>query len=233
MGKRQAISYYRTSSAANVGTDKDSQRRQKEAVETYAKALKWEIVDSFYDAAVSGADPIESRAGFAAMLDRIEGNGVRTIIVEDASRFARSVIAQELGVLLLQKRGVTVLTSNGDNLTETDDPAKVLMRQVAGAFAQYEKTRLVAKLKGARDRKRAATGRCEGRKPVPDAVVSLAKQLARKNPKTGERRSLRDIAAELAAAGHTVPNKDGEASGNQYLPGSVKLMLARPVPKAA
>jgi hypothetical protein len=29
---------------------------------------------------VSGADPIDSRPGFAAMLGRIEGNGVRTII---------------------------------------------------------------------------------------------------------------------------------------------------------
>jgi DNA invertase Pin-like site-specific DNA recombinase len=223
--KKQAISYFRTSSAANAGPEKDSQRRQKEAVAAYAKANRLEIVDSFYDAAVSGADPIETRPGFAAMLDRIEGNGVRTIIVEDASRFARSVIAQELGVLLLQKRGVTVLASNGDNLTETDDPAKVLMRQVAGAFAQYEKTRLVAKLKGARDRKRAATGRCEGRKPVPEEVVAFAKKLARV-PKGHKPPSLRVIAAELAKAGHFVPGKDGDP-GRPYLAESVKLMLAR------
>jgi DNA invertase Pin-like site-specific DNA recombinase len=57
MIKRQAIAYYRTSSAANVGPDKDSQRRQKEAVEGYAKEHKIEIKDSVYDAAVSGADP--------------------------------------------------------------------------------------------------------------------------------------------------------------------------------
>jgi hypothetical protein len=38
---------------------------------------------------VSGADPIDTRPGFAAMLERIDGNGVRTIIVETASRFAR------------------------------------------------------------------------------------------------------------------------------------------------
>jgi hypothetical protein len=33
-------------------------------------------------------------------LDRIEGNGVRTVIVEDASRFARELMAQELGITL-------------------------------------------------------------------------------------------------------------------------------------
>jgi hypothetical protein len=34
---------------------------------------------------VSGADPIESRPGFAALLNRIDGNGVRIVLVEDAT----------------------------------------------------------------------------------------------------------------------------------------------------
>ncbi|RWI29279.1 MAG: serine recombinase, partial [Mesorhizobium sp.] len=33
---RQAVAYLRTSSAANVGADKDSERRQREAVEAFA-----------------------------------------------------------------------------------------------------------------------------------------------------------------------------------------------------
>jgi DNA invertase Pin-like site-specific DNA recombinase len=93
-----ALGYLRTSSAANVGTDKDSDRRQRQAIQTFAKRSGFGIVEEFYDASVSGADPIETRAGFAALLDRIEGNGVRTVIVEDASRFARELMAQELGI---------------------------------------------------------------------------------------------------------------------------------------
>lgn len=155
--------------------------------------------------AVSGADPIESRPGFAEMLERIEGNGVRVVIVEDASRFARSVIAQELGVLAMQTRGVRVLTASGEDLTATDDPTKILMRQIAGAFAQYEKARLVGKLKGARNRKSAEAGRrIEGRKGYSvtnPELVREAKRLARKSPKTGQKRSLREIAAELAELG--------------------------------
>ena len=46
---------------------------------------------------MSGADPIDERKGFAAMLERIAGNGVRIIIVETASRFARDLIVQETG----------------------------------------------------------------------------------------------------------------------------------------
>ena len=139
-----ALAYLRTSSAANVGTDKDSEKRQRQSVESFAKRGGFEIIAEFYDAAVSGADPIETRAGFAALLDRIEGNGVRTVIVEDASRFARELMAQELGITLLISRGVRLLTASGDDLTASDDPTRKMMRQIAGAFAEYEKARLVS-----------------------------------------------------------------------------------------
>lgn len=200
-----AVAYLRTSSAANVGEDKDSAMRQRLAIQRYAAAAGLEIVAEFTDEAVSGADPVETRPGFAAMLARIEGNGVRLVVVEDASRFARSVLAQELGVLIMAERGVRVVTASGQDLTNTDDPAKVMMRQVAAAFAQYEKARLVAKLRGARDRASERRGRrVEGRKGYADTspeLVKEAKRLARKSPATGKRRPLREIAAELASLG--------------------------------
>ena len=223
MAKRiHAVAYLRTSSAANVGADRDSDKRQRDAIAAFAKRAGFAIVDEFYDPAVSGADPIETRPGFAALLDRIESNGVRTVLVEDASRFARDLVTQELGILALVQRGVRVLTVSGDDLTNTDDPFKVAMRQIAGAFAQLEKARLVSKLKAARDRKRATGAKAEGRKSHvelrPD-VVMLAKRLRRASPKTGKRCSLREIAAELAQIGHL--NERGKPYGAQ----SVKLML--------
>jgi hypothetical protein len=48
--------------------------------------------------------------GIAALLDRIEGNGVRIVLVEDASRFARDLVVQELGIALLARRGVRLVT---------------------------------------------------------------------------------------------------------------------------
>ncbi len=61
-------------------------------------------------------------------------------------------------------------------------------------------------LKGARDRKSAALGRrVEGRKGyrgTNPGLVREAKRLARRNPKTGETRSLREIADQLAGLGH-------------------------------
>ena len=184
----------------------------------YAKRAGYQLVDEFNDAAVSGADPIETRPGFAALLDRIEDNGVRTVIVEDASRFARELVTQELGILALIKRGVRVLTANGDDLTDSSDPSRKMMRQIAGSFAEYEKARLVAKLKAARERKRLTTGKCEGRKSHAETnpeMVRIAKGLRRR--KRGN--SLRAIAAELAARGYV------NANGREFSAASVASML--------
>ena len=94
---RQALGYMRTSSASNVGVDKDSELHQRAAVEAYAASAGVEIVGWHYDAAVSGSDPIDTRPGFSALLAQIAGNGVRVIIVETANRFARDLIVQEIG----------------------------------------------------------------------------------------------------------------------------------------
>ena len=221
-GKVAAIAYLRTSSAANVGADKDSERRQRDAIERYAKSAGFEVVAEFYDAAVSGADPIQDRPGFAALLDCIEGNGVRVVIVEDASRFARELMAQELGISLLITREVRLITSSGDDLTASDDPSRKLMRQIAGAFAEYEKARLVHKLRHARARMRKETGHCEGRKghaTLRPETVAEAKRLRRASPKTGERLSYRDISTKLADAGHL------NERGQPYNPKSVRAMI--------
>lgn len=221
-GKRfEAVAYIRTSSAANVGADKDSDKRQRAAIDGFAKRAGFLIVDEFNDAAVSGADPIETRPGFAALLDRIEANGVRTVIVEDASRFARELVTQELGIIALIKRGVRVLTASGDDLTDSSDPSRKMMRQIAGSFAEYEKARLVSKLKAARERKKAAAGKCEGRKSwaeINPTLVQEAKRLRRKSPKGGQR-SLREISAELAKLGFL------NQRGMQFSAASVASML--------
>jgi len=215
----KAVAYMRTSSATNVGADKDSERRQRSAIEAYAKRAGMTVVDWFYDPAVLGADPIETRPGFSALLDRIEDNGVRAVVVEDASRFARDLVAQELGILLLVKRGVRLLTVNGDDLCDTSDPSRVMMRQIAGAFARYEKARLVARLRRARELK----GKMGGRKSLMETrpeVVELARKLRR--TRSGKQRSLREISAELAARGFVA-----ERTGRPYEAAQVSRILKK------
>lgn len=215
-----AIAYLRTSSAANVGGDSD--KRQREAIQHYARAACIDIVAEFYDAAVSGADPIDQREGFTNLLAWTEVNEARTIIVENAARFARDLIVQETGYGLLTARGFTLIAADDPDAFTADTPTARMVRQILGAVAEFEKASLVAKLKGARDRKSKVQGkRIEGRKGYDithPEVVRAAKRLARKSPKTGRARSLRDIAAALAGLGHvTSAGKEFSASQVQRL----------------
>jgi len=219
----KAVAYLRTSSKANVGADKDSDKRQRVAVAAFAKSAGFEIVGEFYDAAVSGADPVSERSGFAEMLERLMSNGARTIIVESPDRFARDLMVQLAGHDMLKAKGVTLIAASAPTFFLEDTPTAVLVRQVLGAVAEFEKATLVAKLAAARKRKRMATGKkVEGRKSHAEArpdVVALAKRLARKKPKGGKL-SLRAISAELAAQGFF--NERGRA----FNPKSVAVMLA-------
>jgi hypothetical protein len=53
--RKQAISYIRTSSATNVGEDKDSAPRQRIAIERFAKRAGYDVIDWFDDALPSAA----------------------------------------------------------------------------------------------------------------------------------------------------------------------------------
>jgi DNA invertase Pin-like site-specific DNA recombinase len=115
----QAVAYMGTSSATNSGPDKDSEKRQRAAIEAFAAARGFELIDWFYDAAVSGADPVHERPGFTAMLDRIAGNGVRCVIVESPDRFARDLAVQLAGHDFLKKLGVALIPASApDFFTE-------------------------------------------------------------------------------------------------------------------
>jgi DNA invertase Pin-like site-specific DNA recombinase len=219
----KAVAYLRTSSASNVGELKDSDKRQRAAIDAYAKAAGVEIVGEFYDAAMSGADPVGARPGFARMLEALLANGARTIVVESPDRFARDLMVQLAGHDMLKAKGLTLIAASSPQHFTEDTPTAVLVRQVLGAIAEFDKTTLVAKLAAARTRKRKATGlKVEGRKSHAEArpeVVALAKALRRRKPKGGQL-SLRAISAELASQGHF------NEVGRPFNPNSIAAMLA-------
>lgn len=216
-----AFAYLRTSSAANIGEDKDSGRRQLAAIETYAKRAGVSVVGTYYDEAVRGSDAVDSRPGFSAMLEALEANGTKTILVETANRFARDLMVQEVGFAMLRERGIDLIATDSPSSFLDDTPTARLIRQVLGAVAEFEKAMIVAKLKGARDRKRRTGVKVEGRKSVAERepeTVALARKLARARPKGG-RRSLREIATALAQAGHMTK------AGSPYAATAVRRML--------
>src|SRR5262245_25370330 len=106
------FAHLRTSSATNVGVDKDSDKRQRAAIEAFAKRAGYNLVGEYYDQAVRGADALDARPGFAAMLEHIAGNGARTIVVATANRFARDLIVQETGHRMLKGKGIEIIAAD-------------------------------------------------------------------------------------------------------------------------
>ena len=201
---KPAVAYLRTSSATNVGADKDSDKRQRAAIEAFAKRAGFTIIGEYYDKAVSGADRIDQRIGFREMLQRLATDGAKTIIVESPDRFARDLAVQLAGHDMLKELGIAIIPASAPDFFTEDTPTAILVRQVLGAIAQFEKASAVAKLAAARKRKRELHGRCEGRKPLVMArpeIVAFARKLRRRKPKGG-RLSLREVSMKLAAQGY-------------------------------
>ena len=199
-------------------------KRQLAAINAFAKRAGYEIVGAFYDAAVSGADPVAGRPEFARMLAALLSNGARTIIVESPDRFTRDLAQQLLGHKLLADQGLTLIAASAPAHFTEDTPTAIMVRQILGSVSEFEKTTLVAKLRASRDRKKALTGKCGGRPSHMEKrplVVALAKALRRKRPR-GAPMSLREISSALAADGHL------NAAGNPFNPKSVQSMLTGP-----
>jgi len=157
---RSAFGYVRVSGKGQLRGD--GFQRQKLAIEAYARANNIKITRFFYEKAVPGATELDNRPALRELLEALAANGTQLVLIERLDRLARDLMVQETILGDLKKRGYELVSVAEPDLCSTD-PSRILMRQIFGAIAQYDKAMIVAKLRGARDRKRAQTGRCEGR----------------------------------------------------------------------
>jgi DNA invertase Pin-like site-specific DNA recombinase len=154
--------YLRVSGKGQV--EGDGFTRQLKAVREYAAAHDIKIVNVYREGGVSGTTDSANRPAWSDLMTALHANGVRAIIIEKLDRLARDLMVQETIIADLRKHGFELISVAEPDLM-ANDPTRILVRQMMGAVAQYEKSQIVLKLRGARMRKRAREGRCEGRKP--------------------------------------------------------------------
>jgi DNA invertase Pin-like site-specific DNA recombinase len=160
--------------------DGDGFTRQGEAINRYACSHGMTIEQTFREEGVSGTKELENRPALQRLLLAIDGGDVRLVLLEALNRLARDLMVQETILGDLRKRGITVISVAEPDLC-SDDPSRKLMRQIFGAIAEYDKAMIVLKLRGARQRMKARTGRCEGCKPfgaAQDHQPTIARMLA-------------------------------------------------------
>ncbi|WP_433965142.1 recombinase family protein [Tunturiibacter gelidiferens] len=157
-----AYGYLRVSGLGQV--DGDGFTRQLAAIKRYAAANGLNVTKVFREEGVSGKTELDGRVALKAMLEALASNGAKTVIIERLDRLARDLMVQENIIADLRKRGFELISVAEPDLC-SNDPSRVLMRQIFGSIAQYDRAMTVAKLRGARERMRITKGRCEGRKP--------------------------------------------------------------------
>jgi DNA invertase Pin-like site-specific DNA recombinase len=161
--------YQRVSGHGQI--DGDGFHRQREEIERFFKTYfsTEDCLEFGREAGVSGTKDVEERILFAQCLGdwQDEENRPYAVIVERLDRFARDLMVQECALRDLKRLGIKVFSCDHglvDMADDTTDPTRTLIRQVFGAIAQYDKSITVKKLAVARQRIKAAGGKCEGRK---------------------------------------------------------------------
>lgn len=228
----KAVAYLRVSGRGQVegyGFD-----RQADTIAAWAKHAGATVTTTYREEGVSGTKDEAHRPEFARMVEDLLSNGCRTIVVESLDRFARDLTVQMQLLAYLSSKGLTLISaSTGDDVTAhiADDPMRKAMIQMQGVFSELDKNLIVRKLRKGREKRRAETGRCEGRKPYgarpgEAEVVARIRELHRK-PHSGQRRSLQQIVDILNAEGR--PTRTGKPWSKQVLHQIIARGLKTPV----
>lgn len=215
----KAFAYLRVSGKGQEAGD--GYTRQLQAINRYATDNDIKVVRIFKERGVSGERELKDRPAFMEMLTALHANGVRKILIERLDRLARLLAVQESIIAELMRHSFELVSVDEPDLLK-DDPYRVMFREFQGAIAQCEKANIVLKLRGARQRMKARTGRCEGRKPY-GATAGEQAIIAHLNELRASGMAFDRIAATLNADG--VPTR---TFGKRWHGFAVNQILKRP-----
>jgi DNA invertase Pin-like site-specific DNA recombinase len=221
---KTAIGYLRVSTTEQV--EGYGLAVQEEAVRAYCRQHGFRLVGMERDEGVSGANGLDSRQGLARALAALEGGDADVLVVKRLDRLARDLLVQETVLERLTQHGKEVRSVDEADIT-SNDPTRVLVRQVLGAIAQYEKGVIRGRMLAGKAAKRSTGGytggaprfgrRAENRELATDpeelATIERATALRR------DGRSLREIGQILEAEGRTTKR------GKRWHPATLARLL--------
>jgi DNA invertase Pin-like site-specific DNA recombinase len=166
-----------------VSTDRQTVENQIAALTKVAEARGWQIVETFSDVGISGAKTREDRPGLDDLLKRAQRREFDVVMAWAIDRIGRSLIDLLNTIETLKAVGVDLYLDQ--QAIDTTTPAGKLMLQMTGAFAEFERNMIQARIHAGLKRAVAA-GRAlrarqyrspDGRKP--DRGISAGKTLGR------------------------------------------------------
>jgi DNA invertase Pin-like site-specific DNA recombinase len=222
----RAIAYVR------VSTDKQAEHGlglsvQRHAIREWAQVNSCQIVEWYSDKGISGSNGLDTRPGLSAAIGDLEDGCADALVVYRLDRLARKLYNQLTWIERLESGGRQVIS-----VTEPDvgqDEMRVLVRQIMGAIAEYDRATICRRMRDGRklkaDRGGYAYGapgfgyRAEDKALVADEAEQRA--VARIAELHAAGASLRRIVATLTTEG--IPPKRGA----QWYPATVGRIVSR------
>lgn len=186
---------------------------QEQAIKAWAKTNHHRIVEWASDEGVSGTKDLSDRFGLADALNAVKERRAGAVVFYRLDRLARELIVQESVLVDIWRSGgeaFSTVTAEANLRDDPDDPGRKLVRQMLGAFNEYERAMIALRLRNGRRRKAIKGGfaygapgfgyRAEDKALVP--VETEQAVLARIAELRASGASLRAICATLEAEGH-------------------------------
>lgn len=175
VAKKRVVGYIR------VSTDQQAEHGsgltyQKRAIELWCHRNGFELTTVFSDEGVSGGEQIDQRVGLPLALSSCTGPEYKApaaadadgIVVYRLDRLARDMILQEWIIRELGRHAGRLYScqdAEQQMLDDPTDPQRTMMRQILGAFAQYESQMIRARLMAGKRIKREHGGYIGGTPP--------------------------------------------------------------------
>jgi site-specific DNA recombinase len=223
----RAIGYLRVSTEGQVGPNQYGIDSQRDSIELCANSMGYDLVGWYEDAGISGATL--DRPGLQSLLHDAALRRFQVVLVAKLDRLNRDLMGQlwiEKELLKAEVRLESVAEPfNGQ------DPVSKLFRQMIGAFAEFEKSRITERLSSGRRAKARTGGYSGGRAPLGYTAKKGGKSLALdpESAKTVQRVfALRQQGISLQAIADTL-NNDGytTAKGTTWRKTQVVRVLER------
>jgi DNA invertase Pin-like site-specific DNA recombinase len=157
-----------------VSTDRQTVENQIAALSKVADARGWQIVATFNDAGISGAKGRKNRPGLDEMLKQAQRGRFDVVMAWAIDRLGRSLVDLLHTIESLKACGVDLYLDQQS--IDTTTPAGKLMLQMCGAFAEFERSMLQARIQAGL-RRAVANGRKLGR-PLNDPTAVARARLA-------------------------------------------------------
>ncbi len=160
-----------------VSTDRQTVENQIAALAKVAEARGWQIVQTYSDQGISGAKGRKDRAGLDAMLNDAQRGKFDVVMAWAIDRIGRSLV-DLLGTIETLK-ACSVDLYLDQQAIDTTTPSGRLMLQMTGAFAEFERAMIQARIHAGLKRA-VANGKTLGRPLNDPAAIDKALSELRK-----------------------------------------------------